>query len=511
MRLEDLRVDLRPRAPSEAVDLGFELLRRHAAGVWAAWGLGWGALLLLSAPLALLPDGAFWAPFVLWWMRPLPERLVVAILARGTFGQEASAAEAFRALRRDGLGGLGRFLTWGRALAVGRCLRQPVWQLEGGAPEVSSRRAAQLAVGGTGRSAAAWGIACIHFETALTFGLLGLAGLFAGDPGVANPFALVMTLAGGEEPGARAGIAYWLSYGIAAGLVGPFYAAGGFSLYLARRSELEAWDIEIALRRLMRRVRPNGGTFLAAVLVLAAFVPAPVRAASCPDSLLGRAQEVERAATTDAARLAVRRSVDSIFQAGDLRTWECRTTWTPIHPKAADEDEPASIPGFLLAWARMLGAAAGVLKWIAIAAFFGFIAYLFWRYRGALRPGDPPAEPSLSASADGYAPDTGPGLPADLEFASRALWAAGDRRSALSLLYRGTVDRLDRGGRLPLARGTTEGALLRRLAGCDGPFETAAREIVLAWASGAWAGRWPDDAGFDRLASRWRRDVEVGR
>ena len=43
------------------------------------------------------------------------------------------------------------------------------------------------------------------------------------------------------------------TYGLASGFVGPFYAAGGFALYLDRRAELEAWDIELALRKMKRR------------------------------------------------------------------------------------------------------------------------------------------------------------------------------------------------------------------------------------------------------------------
>ena len=33
-------------------------------------------------------------------------------------------------------------------------------------------------------------------------------------------------------------------------LIEPLYVAGGFALYLKRRSDLEAWDVEMQLRRL---------------------------------------------------------------------------------------------------------------------------------------------------------------------------------------------------------------------------------------------------------------------
>lgn len=510
MRLEDLRVDLRPRPPSQAVDLGFDLLRRHAGRAWAAWAVAWGALLILASPLALLPGGAFWSPLILWWIRPLPERIVVAILARGTFGQESSMREAFRALGREGMRGMGRFLTWGRPLGAGRCLRQPVWQLEGASAEIAGRRAAQLAAGGAGRSATAWGLACAHFECALTFGLLGLAGLFAGEPGVANPFAVVMALAEGEEAAGWVGILYWLSYGISAGIVAPVYTAGGFSLYLVRRSELEAWDIEIALRRLMRRVRRSSASLALVVLLLVGLASAPAEAAACPDSLLVRAGAIERAPTTDSVRLALRRAVDSLFRAEDIRPWECRKSWVAIPSDQKEGRNPPKMPAFLRTWAELLGAAAPILKWVAIGAFFGSLAYLVWRYRGSLLSGSGDAEEPLSAQPGEPVATAGPDLPAGIEETARSLWRTGDRRAALSLLYRAMLDRLDRSDRLPLSRGTTEGALLRRLAGRHGAAASAAREIARAWALAAWAGRWPDDAGFDRLVVRWRTDLEDG-
>jgi hypothetical protein len=45
------------------------------------------------------------------------------------------------------------------------------------------------------------------------------------------------------------GVANFAAYSIAIFLVEPFYVAGGFAMYLNRRAELEAWDIEQEFRR----------------------------------------------------------------------------------------------------------------------------------------------------------------------------------------------------------------------------------------------------------------------
>ena len=41
-------------------------------------------------------------------------------------------------------------------------------------------------------------------------------------------------------------------------LIEPFYVGAGFGLYLNRRTEIEAWDIEIVLRRLRARLGKAG-------------------------------------------------------------------------------------------------------------------------------------------------------------------------------------------------------------------------------------------------------------
>jgi hypothetical protein len=44
-------------------------------------------------------------------------------------------------------------------------------------------------------------------------------------------------------------VAMPVSYAIAVLFLEPFYVAAGFAMYLNRRAELEAWDIEQEFRR----------------------------------------------------------------------------------------------------------------------------------------------------------------------------------------------------------------------------------------------------------------------
>src|SRR4029079_19757194 len=73
-----------------------------------------------------------------------------------------------------------------------------------------------------------------------------------------------------------------LGYMVAVLLLEPFYVAGGFGLYLNRRTLLEGWDIEVALRRRAeRRTAAVRAALTAAVVLLVSFFACfPVRASA---------------------------------------------------------------------------------------------------------------------------------------------------------------------------------------------------------------------------------------
>ena len=81
MRIEDLQVELRPRSPWEAVELGMALARRHAAAVWAPW-------LVLTLPVFTLANAVGWwfdavplAAVLMWWLKPVFDRVPLYVLS----------------------------------------------------------------------------------------------------------------------------------------------------------------------------------------------------------------------------------------------------------------------------------------------------------------------------------------------------------------------------------------------------------------------------------------------
>ncbi|WP_251278406.1 hypothetical protein, partial [Enterobacter hormaechei] len=51
----------------------------------------------------------------------------------------------------------------------------------------------------------------------------------------------------GQDTPAWARLGFNLACWLASVLIGPFFVGAGFGLYLNRRTQMEAWDVEIAL------------------------------------------------------------------------------------------------------------------------------------------------------------------------------------------------------------------------------------------------------------------------
>jgi hypothetical protein len=86
-------------------------------------------------------------------------------------------------------------------------------------------------------------------ESALAFALMSLVFWFA-PTGTTAPE--LTELLSGEIPGFLAVISP-LSYALAILFIEPFYVSAGFAMYLNRRAQLEAWDIEQEFRRAFGR------------------------------------------------------------------------------------------------------------------------------------------------------------------------------------------------------------------------------------------------------------------
>ena len=139
------------------------------------------------------------------------------------------------------------YLAW-RRLGPARALFLPVDLLEGG--DAKQRRDRRRVIGAHASGpAAALVLVCLGFEAALMFAPVAFVMMFVPPEFLPQTWAGAMqTLQAGFTPGMA--LAYNALAWLATTLVEPFYVGAGFGLYLNRRTELEAWDVEIALRRM---------------------------------------------------------------------------------------------------------------------------------------------------------------------------------------------------------------------------------------------------------------------
>ena len=81
-------------------------------------------------------------------------------------------------------------------------------------------------------------------------------------------------------------------------------------------------------------------------------------------------------------------------------------------------------------------------------------------------------------------------LPADVGAAVRAMWLAGERRAALSLLYRGALSRLVHSYAVPIGDASTEGDCVQLArAALPAPRSDFVGALVHAWQLFVYGGR----------------------
>jgi hypothetical protein len=242
VEVDALSVRLRPRTPMEAADLGVRLCQSVARPVYLCYGL-------VAVPFMALALASFeiatWLPaLVIWLGKPWLDRTILFVLARAAFGQRTTPANLWQAQRQLWWGQLLHTFTM-RRLSPWRSFTQPVYQLEGVSPWRARKRVLQIRARKSGQAflmTLAFGMA----EFALLMGLVSLVFWFA-PTGQAPDFSTFLT--GEEDASVFAELVSAIGYAVVVLFLEPFYVAAGFAMYLNRRAELEAWDIEQEFRR----------------------------------------------------------------------------------------------------------------------------------------------------------------------------------------------------------------------------------------------------------------------
>jgi hypothetical protein len=548
VNVNDVTIELRRRKPYEAIDLGSAMLHRWRGPALAAWMLlYWPCGLFATLCCFIDSDVGKYVPFLLWWLKPWFDRVLLHFFSRAVFGEVLGAREcvraAFAALRTRALWG---DLTF-RRLSAARSFTMPVATLEGQVGVARRKRVSTLMRAGSG-SAVGLTVVCANIVAIveLTLGAFALA-LIPGQSGI--PWADLVN--GVQHASSLVGAISCLVVMTAETLVEPYYVAAGFSLYLSRRTELEGWDLELAFLRIGARLRASGvvvsgalaGAFLTGALWLGlaglslpqqtlaaglAADAAPKQAptvvpTAAPQSALTASPTLAAApgAPGEGNRPAVElKARDAEIAKGDqsettahavLRRPEFgrREAYVAYVP-SLEPDKKAPMKPWTIndSWARILSSLGWVLEWVVIIVMAGALIFL-----GALLLSralgnaswswslpDDVKRPKFIGGLDVRAES----LPSDPVAEARRLIAANEARRALSLLYRACLVALIDRAQISFKRGDTEGLCLARASGrVPAPSYAYLRSLIDAWLVTAYARRPVSREVLEDLCLRW--------
>lgn len=519
MRLTDASVAIHPRTPWEAIDLGVLLAREHRVLLMTSWAV-------VTLPIFALLSLALWnyptiAVLLFWWLKPLYERLPLLILSQAVFDPAPSLKSALKdwvkTLRPD----LFASLTW-RRLSLSRSFILPVQQLEQLSGPVLSQRIGVLSQKDqyAARCLTAVGGA---LEACLWIGMIVLFYALIPQQVEIDWTWLTMLDLNNELN--------WLEhltnlfYALVLLVWGPVYVSCGFTLYLNRRTVLEAWDIELVLRRLRQRLIGSAYVLMLGVGLTLVSISPPAWSAegnfSCPIP----EHSADNEASPDSPRLthqeltseAAHEDIKSLLQQPPFKNPKTTSGWRLAEDKRPQADEKANTANPMSGWlnwllklSSFLAQAFKVLLWGLVIALIGFV---IWRYRKwlatfvnhrAAREKPPQIQPEQLFGL----PISAESLPSDIAGSAERLWAA-QPREALGLLYRALLSRLLNEFHLPLTSADTEGQVLQKIAALDHPqLDNFSRSLTLHWQTSAYGHQQPPAQVRQELCDGWRHVFE---
>ena len=502
MSPDNINTNIRLRTVWEAVDLGFAMVQE-----W--WQSLYLPLAILTFGIAIplfyfMPADKYWlAALIFWWLKPLYDRLLLHIISHRMFNDEINTKQALQALPAL-IWNTGFFqsITF-RRFSLSRGFNLPIWQLEQLRGSARSGRQDVLHI--AAHSQAVWltiGLWLIEFILFLSLFALMLMFL---------PQHISSDLLDGLF---TKSVQYqeWLDvlmavfYVVVVTFIHPFYVAGNFALYINRRTQLEAWDIELDFRKMNQRFKKLTETvlstqqstklptlLLACLLIGILFTPSSTVNAEEPSEIL-----VETRQSADKSKSVI----EEVMLTENLNDKKKVMRWVKIPTEDEDEEEDDESGNWFFDLLKTLvdASATGLafllesLLWVALLAGV-FLIYYFrdrWLplFQTSQHTKDDYEAPEIMFGMD-VRPDS---LPEDIISEARQKWQQGDHRDSLSLLYRGALVRLINEEKIKLKDSHTEGDVLKQSSNSITPEKLSyLQTLTIQWQRIAYAHRTPDD------------------
>lgn len=489
MDLDKLAVIIRPRSGWEGIDLGFAMARQWFLTLWLIW-------LAIALPVyvivTLIVSGEPWlVMLILWWCKPLYESALLYWLSRRLFDDSPTIKSIIRQLWKVVKPGLLGNLTW-RRLSPNRSFYMPVINLEGlkGKP-----RRNRIKVLGNHQHAGFWltwvGAA---FEGVIELSILVLIIMML--PEELHWFEIEDIFFGTNQTlSAIENLGYLLGMSI----IAPYYVSAGFALYLTRRSELEAWDIEINFRRMATRSQEKHKTpttLLTSFLLMGILFLSPVS-----DS---QALEV--------TSIQAKEAITSVLSHEDFGKESTEKYWKYIGPEV-DESDPGdwewlwdSFITFMEGFNRGFANIGSIILWIAGGGLFIYLVYLTaknrgWLTRRSLYPTLKQHKTPETLFGMAVTPDS---LPKDIPSALADLIKQGQLREALSLLYRACLVNFIHREQLDIPNSATETECLALVINAQPKKDHAFfKRLTRSWILSAYGHVPPAPNELEKLCAEW--------
>ncbi|WP_159566044.1 DUF4129 domain-containing protein [Budvicia diplopodorum] len=495
MQLEQLAIVLRPRRANEAIDLGVRIAINWFKPLYSAW-------LCFTLPIIAIIWGLlFWANashftilLAIWWMKPLFDRIALFVISRAVFGDVPTVMQSLKAARTSLLKtSIIRALTWAR-FSPYRSLTMPVDVLEGMKGKSAKMRRSAIS-GYIGINAIFLTLSGFIIEQVFPICAMAFMAMLSVDDTV-NSNIFLDVLQGDAE--------YLYGFPIALYILGmllwePIYVAAGFSLYLKRRSDIEAWDIELQFRKMEKKRSALPSALLGMALVIFSFVsitPSNSYAAETDTSARGLA--IQQSSET----------LNHILQqpeyGGEVVKERLKFADAPKEKKKEQPRKEQSKPSFNSNSQGPFNGIAGVsqiILWIGLALIICGIVYFVLMRLPVLeqkkkRSFTPPTE---IAGLD-IQPES---LPQNIAEVALSLIHKGDLRAALSLLFRGTLSVLAHRDRVMFRSSDTEQDCIRLVKRADLSSTDFFIALTQLWLAQAYAHRSPDIIKLELLCREW--------
>ncbi len=507
MKLTEITANIRLRSTWEAIDLGFAMVQSWFKSLYAPL-----AIVIFSIAIVLyliVPEGKLWiASLIFWWLKPLYDRVVLYVISNRLFNNQVTTGQTLKAIPSLIWNtGLFQTLTF-RRFSFSRGFNLSLWQLEKLRGEDRYKR--QQILHDDAHSQAVWlTISMVHLEAFLTFSLFGLVFLFLPESTQSDFISAIFNAKG--EYTQWIDVMNYAFYVIVIVFLHPFYIAGSFALYLNRRTQLEAWDIELDFKKLSQRLKESSKQLFSFVLI--SFIVLTL--VTSPKYSIAKEQTVATEEFLSESRLGAEKSKDiinKVMLTKNLDDKEIVNRWVKIKKEDNNKEktDTSKLEDFFKPFAKAFAFIVEFGLWFMIG--LGIVLLVYFRDKWLHLFNIETTKDSDYESPDiMFGMDVRPeSLPKDITGKAQQLWQSTQHREALSLLYRGALVRLINHEQVRLKNSHTEGDVLRHSKQLlSKPKQRYLSSLTDQWRLIAYAHKTPSESDMQYLFDHWSSDFSV--